>query len=246
MKGNYTKKFSRMSKAGEISSAALKEVLENVAPGVKLEELDKIAEEIIISLGGQPAFKRVSGYDYTTCINVNQGLVHGIPNAYELKRGDIVSVDLGAFYKGYNSDQCWTVEVETREQSDFLFAGKEALQEALNLALPGNRIGEMSFAIQSVIEEAGFSVSRELVGHGIGKKLHCFPHIPCFGSKNSGKVLKEGMTLAIEVIYQKGEYPITTEEDGWNIETEDGSLAAVFEHTVGITPGEPVVFTDFK
>jgi len=239
------KKFENMKRAGEISALALKKVLDAIKPGAVLRELDKIAEETIISLGTEPGFKRVSDYAYTTCINVNEGIVHGVPTGRALKMGDIVSVDLGAFYNGYNSDQCWTVEVGTSKEECFLSTGKKALEKAIEQAHPGNRVGDISEAIQKEIESAGFSVSRDLVGHGVGKKLHESPYIPGYVSLNRGKKLKEGMSLAIEVIYQKGNYPIVTGDDGWTVETADKSLSAVFEHSVGITSGDPLVFTLF-
>ncbi len=241
----YQKKFENMKKAGEISSSALKKVLNEVKPGVTLSDLDALAEKEILAKGAEPAFKRVPDYDYATCINVNEGLVHGIPNNYALKSGDIVSIDLGAYYNGFNSDQCWTVEVETNEHAEFLETGRVALKKAIKQARKGNKIGDISNAIQTTIEKKGYSVSRELVGHGVGKTLHESPFVPGFGDINSGKKLKEGMTLAIEVIYQKGKYPITTVKDGWTVQTADNSLAAVFEHSIGITLDEPLVFTDF-
>ena len=241
----YQKKFENMKKAGEISSSALKKVLDEVKPGVTLSDLDALAEKEILAKGAEPAFKRVSDYDYATCINVNEGLVHGIPNNYALKSGDIVSIDLGAYYNGFNSDQCWTVEVETTEHAEFLEIGRIALKKAIKQARKGNKIGDISNAIQTTIEKKGYSVSRELVGHGVGKTLHESPFVPGFGDIDSGKKLKEGMTLAIEVIYQKGKYPITTAKDGWTVQTADNSLAAVFEHSIGITLDEPLVFTDF-
>jgi methionyl aminopeptidase len=245
MRKRDQKKFENMKKAGEISASALQKVLEAVKPGITLKDLDLIAEEEILNLGAKPAFKRVPDYDYTTCINVNEGLVHGIPTNYALKPGDVVSIDLGAFYNGYNSDQCWTVEVETNKEEKFLKTGQEALKKAIEQAHLGNRIGDISHAIQETIEKQGYTVSRELVGHGVGKTLHEAPFVPGFGNKNEGKKLKEGMTIAIEVIYQKGEYPITTAKDGWTVQTADQSLAAVFEHSIGITPNGPLVFTDF-
>jgi len=239
------KKFKNMKKAGKISALALKNVLDTINVGVKLKELDRLAEDTIVSQGAEPGFKRVPDYNYTTCINVNEGIVHGIPSDYVLKMGDIVSVDLGAFYNGYNSDQCWTVEVGTNKEDHFLNIGKKALERAIKQAKPGNRVGDISEAIQKEIESVGFSVSKDLVGHGVGKKLHESPYIPGYISFNRGKKLREGMSLAIEVIYQKGNYPIVTNDDGWTIETADKSLSAVFEHSVGITSSEPLVFTLF-
>ncbi|MBD3366102.1 type I methionyl aminopeptidase [candidate division WWE3 bacterium] len=245
MKPKFQKKFEAMRQAGQISALALQKVLEKAAPGVTLQELDELAEEIILSKGAEPGFKRMPGYNYTTCTNVNEGLVHGLPTDYALKEGDLLSVDLGAYYKGYNSDQCWTVEIGTNKHADFLEVGEKTLELAISKAIPGNRVGDISAAIQDSIESAGYTVSRSLVGHGVGKKLHEPPQIPGFKGPNKGKKLKEGMTLAIEVIYQKGDYPIKEADDGWTIETADKSLAAVFEHSIGVTNTKPLVFTDF-
>ena len=237
------KKFDAMAVAGRISSAALKKALFLVKPGISLLELDKMAEKEILALGAVPAFKRVDGYKYTTCINVNDGIVHGIPTEYRIKKGDLVSVDLGAYYDGYNSDQCETVEVETSHHKDFLLTGKRALEKAIEQAIAGNRVGDISYAIQEEVVGAGYNVSRELVGHGVGKKLHEAPFVPCYGKKNRGPSLYDGQTLAIEILYMKGNYGIITDDDGWTIRTSDGSLSAVFEHTIGITSGEPLIFT---
>ncbi len=234
-----------MIRAGKISSTTLKKVLSEIKPDISLLELDEIAEESILSLGGKPAFKKVRGYSHATCINVNEGIVHGIPNSYKLKKGDLVSVDLGVLCKGYNSDQCWTVEVETNTQGKFLQAGVDALNSALKQVKVGNRVGDISHAIQSKIEKRGYHVSRDLVGHGVGKEIHEAPQIPCYGSLGTGPFLKEGMTLAIEVIYSVDSSDIAILEDDWTVVNADGKLSAVFEHTVGVTSGDPVVFTEF-
>jgi methionyl aminopeptidase len=237
------KKFSAMARAGEISSSALKAVLSEVKEGVTLLQLDSIAEEVIVSAGAAPAFKRVEEYPFTTCINVNEGIVHGIPNEYVLKKGDVVSIDLGAYYEGYNSDQCWTMEVGSGKASSFLSAGELALKKAISQAREGNHVGDISHAMQQTIENAGFHVSRDLVGHGIGKNLHEAPQVPCYGNPGTGQKLKVGMCLAIEVIYALGDPSIESLDDGWTLVTTDGGLSAVFEHTVGVTEGDPLVFT---
>jgi len=239
------KKFDAMHKAGKISALALKTALENIKPRISLLELDKIAEEVIFAQGATPAFKRVEKYPFTTCININHGIVHGLPTEYRLKTGDVVSIDLGAYIDGYNSDQCWTVEVGTNKEEAFLLAGQEALKNAINAAKIGNTIGDISATMQHSIESAGYSVSYDLVGHGISRKVHERPNVPCFGVAGTGSILKEGMTLAIEVIYSKGNSDIVVNDDEWTIEALDGSISAVFEHTIGISKEGPVVFTDF-
>ena len=243
MNSHDKKKFDAMAVAGGISSAALKKALFAVKPGVSLIELDKIAEKEILALGAVPAFKRVNGYKYTTCINVNDGIVHGIPTEYKIKEGDLISIDLGAYYDGYNSDQCETVEVETGRYKDFLQTGKRALERAIEQTVAGNKVGDISYSIQKEVEGAGYNVSRELVGHGVGKKLHEAPFVPCYGKRDRGPSLYDGQTLAIEILYMKGNYGIITDDDGWTIRTSDGSLSAVFEHTIGITSGKPLIFT---
>ncbi len=239
------KKFEAMQKAGKISALALKAALQQAKAGTSLLELDKIAEEIILSHGAFPAFKRVDNYPFTTCININQGIVHGLPTEYKLQEGDILSIDLGAYIDGYNSDQCWTIEIGTNNEEKFLKAGQEALESAINSAVLGNTIGDISYAMESRISKDGYSVSQDLVGHGISKKVHERPNVPCYGNSNTGPVLKEGMTIAIEVIYSKGNSDIVVNDDGWTIESLDGSVSAVFEHTIGITREGPVVFTRF-
>ncbi|MBP8961065.1 type I methionyl aminopeptidase [Patescibacteria group bacterium] len=238
-------KYKAMQKAGKISALALKMALSQAKEGVSLLELDKVAEDVILSNGALPAFKRVDNYPFTTCINVNHGIVHGIPNDYRLKAGDLLSIDLGAYIDGYNSDQCWTVEISTNKESKFLTAGEVALRNAIKVAVVGNTIGDISNEIEKTIKQGGFSVSEDLVGHGIGKKVHERPNVPCFGDAGAGPILREGMTLAIEVIYSKGNSAIVVNDDGWTIETFDKSLSAVFEHTIGITRDVPLVFTKF-
>jgi len=246
MREKFLRKFEAMENAGRISSLALKRALDLAKPGVTLLELDKVAEESILSQGAYPAFKKVDNYPFTTCINVNEGIVHGLPTRYVLKEGDILSIDIGAFIDGYNSDQCWTMEIGTNREERFLKAGCSALELSIKNATAGNRVGDISSAIEKRISQDGFSVSYDLTGHGIGRGVHENPYIPCFGDPESGPRLKEGMTLAIEVIYSKGNSDIVTEQDGWTVRTRDGSISAVFEHTVGVTTGEPIIFTRFE
>ncbi len=237
------KELEYMITGGKISAGALKETLAAVKEGITLAELDKIAENYIITNGGEPSFKKVRGYHWTTCINLNEGLVHGIPNDRRVKKGDIVKVDLGAFYKGFHTDLSYSVEVETDLQKEFLEAGKKAMEKAIAQCIEGNRVGDISFAIQQEIESYGYSVSLDLTGHGVGKELHEDPYVPGYGKPNTGKLLKNGMTLAIEVIYQKGKPTIAYESDGWTIRTKDKSLAGLFEHTVAINGTLPIIVT---
>lgn len=232
-----------MIEGGKISALALSEVLKNIKVGVTTLSLDRIAEDIIKKHNALPSFKTVEDYKYATCINVNEGLVHGIPNNYRIKKGDVVSIDLGVLYKGFHTDLSYTVEVETKNQIAFLDTGIQALEQGIFNCVRGNKIGDISRSMQRVIERAGYSVSRDLVGHGIGVDLHEDPYVPGYGSKNSGSELKEGMILAVEIIYQKGKPKLKVASDGWTIETLDGSLGALFEHTVAVTTDVPIVLT---
>lgn len=234
-----------MQKAGVISTLALKEVLKNVKVGISTLELDKIAEQVITSNGGQSGFKSVDDYKYTTCINVNAGIVHGLPNNYTLCKGDLVSIDLGASVNGLHSDLSYTLEVETNNESSFLNTGKIALEKAILQCKPGNTIGDISNAMQRVVEASGYSVSEQLVGHGIGLELHEDPYVPCYGRPHKGLKLVPNMALAIEVIYQKGDPDIVVLDDDWTIATADGSLSALFEKTVVITEKGHLVITDY-
>lgn len=237
--------INKMEKAGEIATKTLQEVLKNVSVGISTLELDKIAEKSIVSQGAFPGFKTVDDYQFTTCINVNEGIVHGLPGAYKLKKGDLVSIDLGAMYEGMHSDLSYTVEVESNNEEKFLETGKFALNEAIKICKQGNRIGDVSNVMQSIVEDAGWSVSRMLVGHGIGNELHEEPYVPCYGQKGKGPKIKPGMAFAVEIIYQKGKPRIKVLNDEWTIVTADGSLAGLFEKTVVITNDGNKVLTNY-
>ncbi len=234
-----------MAKAGRICAVAMKEVAKNIRPGITTLELDQIVEKIFEKYGGQAAFKKVENYQYTICTTPNDWIVHGIPGNYELKEGDIIGVDLGALLDGYNSDmaQTFVVGKVAPEIQSFLDTGEQALKEAIKQAKVGNRVGDISNTIQTIIEGAGYSVVKELVGHGVGKILHEDPMIPGRGEKGKGEELKEGLVIAIEVIYNRGSAGIVLLDDGWTIATKDGNLAGLFERTVAITKKGPVVLT---
>jgi len=247
-----------MERAGKITAQVIGEVLARAEPGVNTWDLDQFAEKRIRELGGEPGFKKVAGYDFATCININEGLVHGIPTRdLIVKEGDIVSVDAGAFYGGFHTDSAWTKLVKGEnppagplrseaseaglkaksyeEREGFLDVGIRALERAIAQCRVGNFVGDISEAIQSVVEGAGFSVVRDLVGHGVGRELHEDPQIPCFGVGGEGAQLVVGMVLAIEVLYTWGNSGIDAADDGWTVVTKDRSLAAIFEKTVAIT-----------
>ena len=242
-----------MRKSGAITAAALKAVIGAVKPGITLIELDKVAEEEILRLGGQISFKTVPGYHWATCVTINNEVVHGIPRPIELKVGDIFSVDVGAVYNGWHTDAAWSVIVgeggkveEISEKKKFLMAGEEAMWQGINQARSGNRIGDIGAAMQKVVEGAGYSVVRSLVGHGIGRKLHEDPEVPGFGKSGKGLPLKKDMTIAIEAIYNRGTHEVILEKDGWTISSKDGSWGGLFEMTVVVGDEEAEVLTDWR
>jgi methionyl aminopeptidase len=234
-----------MKEGGKISSLALHTTVDSAKVGITTMELNKIAEKIILGGGGEPSFKKVEDYAYATCININDGVVHGIPGNYQIKEGDIVSIDLGVFYKGFHTDVSHTIEVGTKKEDKFLNAGKKALEEAIFHCSAGNKLGSISYSIQRNIERFGYSVSRELVGHGVGRELHEDPYVPGYGRQDQGPLLKEGMVLAIEIIYQKGKPYIELDTDGWTLRTADGSLSGLFESTVAVTKNGPLILAGF-
>jgi len=240
-----------IKEGGKILSDALDVILKTAKPGVNLLEIEKKAVQLIRKGGAEPGFMRVSGYDWATCLNVNEGIVHGVPKDYSLKEGDVLSVDIGAFYKGFNTDMCRTVLVGRSKQKKkiekFLNTGKKALQKAVKQVYPGGRLGKISQQIQKTIEKQGYNCARNLTGHGIGKKLHEPPAIPCIlrGEIKNTLLLKTGMVIAVEVIYMMGKADLIVADDHWTMETEDNSLSAVFEKTVAVVKNGCQVLTPF-
>jgi len=238
-----------MRQGGKILAQVLREVSDNIKPGISELELDALAERLIIEKGAEPAFKKVKGYRHSLCISVNNIVVHGIPTGRSFEEKDVVGIDCGVFYKGFNTDMSETrrVSIQNSDEIDrFLKVGKRALDEAIKVARPGNRVGNISKTIQDIVEGGGYSVVRALIGHGVGKQLHEDPEIPGFLNKKIEKtpLLKKGMTIAIEVIYNMGNYKVSyLNNDGWTITTEDGSISGLFEKTVAITDNEPLVLT---
>ena len=258
VRNSYELKLIRES--GRIAGGALKKALQKVKPGVTELEIDKIAEKEIYRLGGDLSYKTVPGYQFATCITVNDQVVHGIPTERKFQEGDLVSVDLAVEYRGWHTDCAWSIMVEDgrskiedrEEKKKFLKVGEEALWDGISQAVEGNRVGDISAAIQTKVEGGGFSVVRSLVGHGVGKSLHEEPEIPGYGNSGTGALLKEGMSLAIEVIYAMGKFEVVLQEDGWTYRTADKSLAGLFEMTVIVGPpageagkNEPEVLTRF-
>lgn len=228
-------------------SRTLAEVGKHVVPGVTTMELDKIAETFIRDNGAEPGFLGYGGFPYTLCLSVNDVVVHGFPSSYVLKDGDIISVDCGTIYKGFYGDSAYTFPVGeiSKEDQLLLDVTKESLYRGIAQAVPGNRIGDIGNAIQSYIENFGFSAVREMVGHGIGANMHESPEVPNYGRAGSGKKLVEGMTICIEPMINRGKRSIYLHDNGWAISTADKSNSAHFELTVAITSCKPDILSTF-
>ncbi|RKX20668.1 MAG: type I methionyl aminopeptidase [Candidatus Zixiibacteriota bacterium] len=234
-----------MRKAGEIVAETLQVIESEINPGVTTGRLDSIAEDFIISRGASPAFKGYRGFPATTCISIDEEVVHGIPGKRQLVDGQIVSVDLGAVVDGFYGDSAATFAVGeiSEEKRKLLDVTKRSLEIGINKVKAGIKLGVVSSAIQEVVEAAGFSVVREMVGHGIGQKLHEEPQVPHFGPADAGPILEKGMVLAIEPMVNAGGFRINQKPDGWTIITADGSVSAHFEHTVAITENGADILT---
>lgn len=246
MKPRNSSELKLIRESGKISALALKKTLASVKEGVTGLKLNEIAEYEIKRLGGELAFTSVEDYKWGTCITVNEAVVHGIPTNEPLKKGDLVSIDLGTIFQGWFSDVAWSVIVGELQPDKFLKVGEEALWNGIAQAKEGNRIGDISHAIQSKVEGVGYSVVRSLVGHGIGQKLHLDPEVPGYGQAGKGLVLKKGMTLAIEVIYNQGSPEVVLGGDNWTIFSADRSLAGLFEMSVIVGEQKAEVITDWR
>ncbi|NJO03482.1 MAG: type I methionyl aminopeptidase [Bacteroidia bacterium] len=224
------------------------EVAKHIRPGVKTIELDRVAETFIRDHGGVPSFKGYNKYPSSLCISVNEAVVHGIPGDYELKEGDIVSIDCGILLAGFHSDSAYTYPVGeiSPDVKKLLLVTKEALYKGIELVKSGSRIGDISHAIQKYVETHNLSVIRELVGHGVGKALHEAPEVPNFGKRGRGTKLKEGLVIAIEPMVNLGRRNVIQDRDGWTIRTADRKPSAHFEHTVAINNGECDILTTFE
>ena len=231
--------------AGRIVAETHQEVKKAIKPGVTTLDLDKIAEEYIKSRGAIPAFKGYHGFTGNICASVNEEVVHGIPGLKKLKSGDNVSIDIGAVINGYNGDAAITVPVGEidAEVQKLLDVTEESLYKGIEQAIVGNRLSDISHAVQIHAEEQGFGVVRDYVGHGIGRNMHEDPQVPNFGSPGRGPRLKSGMTLAIEPMVNLGTYEVETLDDGWTVVTLDGKRSAHFEHSIAITDGKPEILT---
>lgn len=240
-----SRELSMMREACIISARALKLAGEAVEPGVTTGEIDRIVRRYIESQGAKPSFLGYGGFPASTCISVNETVIHGIPDKRIIKAGDIVSIDVGAYFNGYHGDNAATFPAGdiSAEAKGLLDATRESLYEGIAQAVAGNRIGDIGSAVQRYVEMRGYSVVRQFVGHGVGANLHEDPSVPNFGTPGRGQRLLPGMTLAIEPMINMGGPEVRILKDGWTTVTQDGKLSAHFEHTVAITKDGPVILT---
>jgi methionyl aminopeptidase len=234
-----------IKQGAQILGKAHAEVAKAIKPGVKTKKLDQIAEEYIRDHKGSPSFKNYHGFPASLCISVNDVVVHGFPGEYELKETDVISIDCGVFFDGYHSDSAYTYPLEGVKQDvlDLLNRTHESLYLGIAQAKAGNRVGDVSYAIQSYVEKFGYGVVRELVGHGVGKKLHEDPEVPNYGMRGKGPKIKEGMVFAIEPMINMGTRKVVQERDGWTIRTQDHKPSAHFEHTVAVFEDRTEILT---
>jgi methionyl aminopeptidase len=240
--------IEKMAAAGELVAETIALVGEQIRPGMTTAELDQIGEEHILSQGGTPTSKGYRGFPAALCVSPNSMVVHGIPGPYRLDEGDVVSVDIGVTLDGFVADSAYTFPVgEISEEAERLLETcQAALAAGIDQARVGNRVGDISAAVQQATEEGGFAVVRSLVGHGVGRSYHEDPQIPNFGPAGRGPLLAAGMTIAIEPMITAGRPDVYVHDDEWSISTVDGSLAAHFEHTVAVTETGPRILTASK
>jgi len=239
--------LKRMSEGGAKLSKIKERLRKKIGEGVNAEEIEKLAVGLVKKAGGEASFKLVDGYHWATCVNVNQGIVHGIPRKdVVFKKGDLVSVDIGLYYKGFHTDSSFSVGVGVGDDlEEFLEVGEDALSSAISKARSGNRVYDISQAIEKVLKEGGVVPIRALVGHGVGRSLHEQPQIPCFtsGRRGDSPEIPIGATFAIEVMYTEGSGNVELGHDGWTIRTTDGKIAGLFEETIAITKNSPIILT---
>lgn len=240
--------IKKMSRACVIVADTLRALEEIVKPGISTKEMERFVEKMVRDRGAVPAFKGYRNYPSSVCTSVNDQVVHGIPSSVVLNEGDIVSIDLGVYLDGFYGDAAVTLPVGKVSPlaGKLIRVTKEALALGIGRARPGNRVSDISHAIQKHVEANGFSVVRSFVGHGIGRSLHEEPQVPNFGEPGHGPRLREGMTLAIEPMVNAGSYEVTVLDDGWTAVTADGSLSAHYEHTVAVTGNGPRILTKIE
>lgn len=237
-----------MRDSAYILGRAHAEVAKLVKPGVSTKTLDKVAEAFIKDHQAVPSFLNYNGFPASLCISVNEVVVHGFPSTYELRDGDVVSIDCGVCLRGYHSDSAYTYPVGTVEPSvlELLKTTKESLYKGIEQVRVGNRIGDIGYAIQQYCQAKGYSVVRELVGHGVGKHLHEKPEVPNYGKRGQGPKIQNGMVIAIEPMINLGSRNVVQEKDGWTIRTRDRKPSAHYEHTVAVVNGMPEILTTFQ
>lgn len=237
-----------IKESAQILGKAHGEVARLIKPGVRTKDLDRLAEEYIRDNGGTPSFKNYNGFPAALCISVNEVVVHGFPTDYQLKETDIISVDCGVYYKGFHSDSAYTYPLEGVSAETLLLLNRtyDSLYLGIEQAKAGNRMGDVSYAIQSYVEGFGYGVVRELVGHGIGRKLHEEPEVPNYGKRGKGVKLTPGMVFAIEPMINRGTRNVIQERDGWTIRTADRKPSAHFEHTVAVREEVTEILTTHK
>lgn len=236
-----------MREAAQVVSRTLGKIAEVIGPGVTGKQLDELAEEYILSQGAVPGFKGLYGCPSTVLVSVNEQVVHGLPTDRPFKNGDVVSVDCGAVWKGYYGDHAYTFEIGevAPATKKLLEVTKECLYLGIEEARAGNRIEDIGFVIQQHAEKNGYGVVRDLVGHGLGKKLHEDPQVPNYGRRGRGKKIQDGLTIAIEPMINMGTEKVVQLEDNWTIVTEDGLPSAHFEHDIAVVNGKPVILSTF-
>jgi methionyl aminopeptidase len=237
--------LAKMRRAGQIAAKALVAGGGAVVPGATTLDIERIVREEIIKSGARPSFLGYGGFPAACCISVNDEVIHGIPGRRTLREGDIVSIDVGAETDGFHGDTAGSFGCGKicRRAGELIEAAELALKNGISQAVAGNRIGDISFAVQNTVERLGFSVVREYVGHGIGRNLHEKPEVPNFGRKGYGVRLVPGMTIAIEPMINAGDFEVKVLPDGWTVKTKDGSLSAHAEHTIAVTTREPLILT---
>lgn len=237
--------IAKMREAGRVLARTLRIVSEEIAPGKTPRELNDIAHRLITEAGGFPSFLHYRGFPEATCISVNEVVVHGIPGDTPLQEGDIVSLDFGVFLDGFHADSAWTFPVGkiSTENQRLLNVTRESLFQGIAKAKSGNTTGDIGAAVQKYVESNGYSIVRDLVGHGIGRTLHEDPSVPNYGKPGSGVKLKEGMTMCIEPMVNAGTWRVTQDDDGWTIRTGDKKNSAHFEHTVAVVKGGAEILT---
>ena len=240
-----TRELEIMKAAGEIVALTFEKLKEVIKPGITTKELDRIAEKFIRNNKGIPAFLGYNGYPASICASINEEVVHGIPDNRVLNDGDIVGIDIGVVYEGYCGDAARTFEIGNvpAKASRLIEITKESFFKGISMAVEGKRVQDISNAIQTFVESNGYSVVRDLVGHGIGKNMHEDPQVPNYGRAGKGPRLKAGLTLAVEPMVNEGGFHVKTLSDGWTVVTLDGSLSAHYENTIAITTGEPKILT---